>query len=215
VGSIEIRLTAIDGHDASVSDVFRLTVTNIDNDGPQLNPVTGSAGADRLAGTSGGDLLYGLGGSDILMARDGDDVVNGGEGDDTLLGEKGDDRLNGGDGADLLNGGQGRDTLAGGAGSDILIGGSGDDVFVFERGGGQDMVLDFLHGPKNGDVIDMRAFGHINSFEELSGMIGRNWAGHVTIDMGDGDSMTLVGVRPGQLSADDFLFSADVPGLLF
>jgi Ca2+-binding RTX toxin-like protein len=215
VGAVEIRLTAVDASGASVSDVFRLTVTDVDNDGPQLNPVTGTAGADRLAGTSGGDILNGLGGADILMARDGDDVVNGGDGDDTLLGEKGEDRLNGGAGADLLDGGHGRDTLTGGAGSDILIGGSGDDTFVFERGGGQDTILDFLHGPKNGDVVDLRSFTEINSFEELSSLIGRNWAGHAMIDLGGGDSITLVGVRPGQLSADDFLFSADVPGLLF
>jgi hypothetical protein len=118
---------------------------------------------------------------------------------DALDGGQGDDLLMGGEGSDMLNGGTGNDRLLGGAGADVLVGGSGNDVFVFERGGGADTVMDFRTGPSGGDVIDMRAFSEINSFEELSGMISRNWLGHVVIDTGDGASVTLFGV-----SADSF-----------
>ncbi|MBQ1362164.1 MAG: hypothetical protein IIY43_03845, partial [Oscillospiraceae bacterium] len=46
----------------------------------------------------------------------------------------------------VLQGGAGDDLLFAGAGDDILSGGSGDDVFIFNGGGGNDVVLDFDAG---------------------------------------------------------------------
>jgi Ca2+-binding RTX toxin-like protein len=235
VGAVQVKLTATDAAGGSVSDVFQITVMDVDNDGgptdPVLNPINGTLRSDDLTGTSGADAMNGLDGDDVLRGKNGDDVLDGGSGSDLLFGDsgadllkggsgadaldggQGDDILMGGDGVDVLNGGANNDRLMGGAGADVLLGGSGDDVFVFERGGGRDMVLDFRTGPSGGDVIDMRAFWDINSFEELSGMIGRNWMGHVVIDAGGGDSMTLAGVTLSQLSADDFLFAPEAaPG---
>lgn len=51
----------------------------------------------------------------------------------TLYGEAGNDTLNGGNNGDQLHGG---------LGNDVLNGSSGDDTYYFERGGGQDQVID-------------------------------------------------------------------------
>lgn len=78
--------------------------------------VRGTDGANELSGTDGLDILYGLGGSDTL---------------------------NGGAGNDLLIGGDGDDTLNGGAGDDFLQGNAGNDTYVFGKGSGNDIIIDF------------------------------------------------------------------------
>ncbi len=80
-----------------------------------------------------GDFLSGGGGNDILNGRGGRDVILGGEGNDTL---------SGGWGADLLLGGAGNDTLTGGQGADLLLGDAGSDTYVYNRGDGQDTIVD-------------------------------------------------------------------------
>jgi Ca2+-binding RTX toxin-like protein len=52
-------------------------------------------------------------------------------------------RLQGDAGDDLLEGKTGSDTLTGGTGNDTLRGGIGADSFVYERGSGADIILDF------------------------------------------------------------------------
>jgi Ca2+-binding RTX toxin-like protein len=60
----------------------------------------------------------------------------------TLTGTAGKDTLTGQDGNDTLSGLAGNDSLSGGKGNDRLIGGKGNDTYLFERGGGQDVILD-------------------------------------------------------------------------
>jgi Ca2+-binding RTX toxin-like protein len=78
--------------------------------------------------------------------------IRGSAGNNSLLGLGGDDWFSGGDGDDVLNGG---------AGNDALGGGSGNDTFVFERGWGNDTILDVGEGGSGTDVIrfegDIRA----------------------------------------------------------
>lgn len=76
----------------------------------------GTDASNELSGTDGLDVLYGLGG---------------------------DDTLNGGAGSDLLIGGDGNDTLNGGAGADCMQGNAGNDVYVFGKGSGNDIIVDF------------------------------------------------------------------------
>jgi Ca2+-binding RTX toxin-like protein len=52
------------------------------------------------------------------------------------------DTLTGKDGNDTLTGLAGNDTLAGGKGKDSLIGGKGNDTYLFNRGDGQDTIVD-------------------------------------------------------------------------
>ncbi|MDX5630487.1 MULTISPECIES: calcium-binding protein [unclassified Brenneria] len=130
----------------------------------------GGSGNDMLTGGTGNDALYGNQGDDTLYGGEGDDSLNDGEGANALYGEAGNDTLLGtgvldggdgddtlrGQGADTLLGGAGDDvletlshrryryanTLAGGSGNDTLYGSYGDDTYRFERGDGQDLLIE-------------------------------------------------------------------------
>ena len=52
----------------------------------------------------------------------------------------------GNDKANKLVGGAGDDTLNGKGGNDTLTGGDGDDIFVYESGGGKDVITDYEEG---------------------------------------------------------------------
>ncbi len=60
----------------------------------------------------------------------------------SLTGTANKDSLQGLAGDDTLSGLAGNDTLAGGLGNDLLIGGKGADTYVFNRGDGQDIVVE-------------------------------------------------------------------------
>lgn len=60
----------------------------------------------------------------------------------TLTGTAGKDNLKGLAGNDTITGLGGSDTLAGGLGNDLLIGGKGNDTYLFNRGDGQDTIVD-------------------------------------------------------------------------
>ena len=143
--------------------------------------LAGTPGDDQLIGYGDDDILQGLGGNDHINGKAGNDALSGGDGDDWLMGEDGTDAIEGGLGADSLHGGVGSDTLVGGAGNDTLygeeyggsaefggddtleggtgddlqIGGGGSDTYVFNRGDGQDSILnnDFV------SVLDSLRFG--------------------------------------------------------
>ena len=123
--------------------------------------IVGTNTTDRINGYDGSDTLIGLGGSDSLLGGAGDDELHGdadtvsvplvehgndmlygGTGNDLLYGYGGNDSLFGGDGNDELHGGIGDDVLSGGVGNDILSGDTGSDTYQFNRGDGQDIILD-------------------------------------------------------------------------
>ncbi|MFJ4375085.1 calcium-binding protein [Pseudomonas japonica] len=101
----------------------------------RLSRVTPSEAADTVYGDDSDERIDGLGGNDRLYGQAGNDVVIGGAGDD------------------WLDGGNGNDTLDGGAGNDSLYGGSGNDTYLFQRGGGQDIISDRDWKTGNLDVI--------------------------------------------------------------
>ncbi|UWS81741.1 hypothetical protein N1037_21665 (plasmid) [Phaeobacter sp. G2] len=87
-----------------------------------------------------------------------------------------------------------------GRGRDDLSGGGGADVFVFGRNHGQDRVLDFTLGE---DLIDLSGVsGRGFDYDDLQ--IRRSGTSTV-IETGAGE-ITLEGLRPGEITADDFLF---------
>jgi len=134
--------------------------------------VTGTSGDDVLTGSSYGDSIFGLGGDDTITDTDGSDLIEGGDGADVitdtdgytvgetniLRGGGGDDTIHfsllssnvveGGDGDDLLDGDisssgwEQANTLRGGAGNDRIVSGGNADTYLFDRGDGQDSVLD-------------------------------------------------------------------------
>ena len=131
--------------------------------------------------------------------------LSGTDGNDILVGGNDDDVLTGGDGSDRLEGGAGDDVIYGGSGNDILTGAAGDDLFVFTDGGNDDTVTDFTVGAATDDTIDLTGTSAASDFEYVQ-RIANQVGDHTVIDLGDGNSITLLGINVGDLHQDDFLF---------
>lgn len=156
--------------------------------------VNGGATDDSIPGTGADDLINGLDGDDTLEGRNGADRINGNNDNDILLGEAGNDSLSGGSGTDSLNGGAGDDRLIGGAGDDTLTGGSNGDVFVIEAGS-SDIVTDY--NSDEGDSLDLSGPG-----VTLSSAVISESGGNTVIDIGGGESVTLIGVTNAEFNAE-------------
>ena len=98
--------------------------------------------ADKITLSNLDDKFNSLGGDDEIYGQDGNDIINGNEGNDKLYGNNGNDILSGSSGSDILDGGYGDDTLIGGKDEDILDGGYGDDTYIFNKGDGNDTIID-------------------------------------------------------------------------
>lgn len=184
--------------------------------------IAGGIGSDTLYGNSGNDTLYG-GGS---AAHPGDqaDLIYGGKGADYILGNGGNDTLYGGGavadpddqsdtiygglGDDYILGNGGNDWLYGQEGNDTLHGGAGDDVYVFSANYGNDVIAHFEGaGQAGGDSIlidDPNAATLIPQI--LAAIEYRN--GNAYVYDTDGNSVTILNIAAGSLSAADFIFSA-------
>jgi Ca2+-binding RTX toxin-like protein len=75
-----------------------------------------------------------------LLARGFD--LDGTQDNDTIYGTNTLDRIKGYGGNDQLYGGDGDDILDGGEGNDLLQAGAGNDIYLFNSGGGQDIISD-------------------------------------------------------------------------
>ncbi|MEI5659766.1 putative Ig domain-containing protein, partial [Acinetobacter baumannii] len=84
-GALNIKITAKDTANQTVSDIFKLTFV------VQNLTVNGTSSIDTLYGASGNDTITGLAGNDVLYGQSGNDTLNGGTGNDTMYGGKGDD----------------------------------------------------------------------------------------------------------------------------
>ncbi len=170
----------------------------------------GGSGDDWLDGGGWGDELFGGEGADFALGRSGRDVLVGGPGRDELRGGEGDDQLIGGTGADLLLGDRDSDTLSGGPGDDTLDGGWGDDrlngntgadYFVFStQAHGDDRIIDFEDGIDQ--IVYLAAESRVLSFNDVS--VVETVRG-VRIETESG-SVTVVGLDPAQVGAEDFVF---------
>ena len=136
-------------------------------------------------------------GSDVFVGGAGNDTLYGQGGDDYLLGGSGNDFLSGGDGNDHLYGGIGNDYLSGGRGDDTLAGGEGADTFRFVAGGGHDTITDFR--PLEGDRLDLANTSHdFTNWVDVANH-GYNFDGGSVLDLGGGDTVTLMGVSIDQV----------------
>ncbi len=98
------------------------------------------------------------------------------------------------------------DELTGLAGADVLTGGEGDDLFIFAAGDGNDAITDFQTGELSDDRIAIYGSATVTGMDELiaaSTQVGVD----TVIDLGGGDSITLLGVNVADLSYDDFLIN--------
>ena len=97
---------------------------------------------------------------------------------------------------DTLDGGAGDDIIDGGRGDDNLTGGIGSDTFLFGQDSGDDVVTDF---DAAFDVLDFTDTG--------AGALNAQQNGNdVVIDLGAGNTVTLLDTLVGDLDAQNALF---------
>ena len=70
-------------------------------------------------------------------------TINAKGGDDVITTNGGDDYIDGGSGNDVISSGSGDDILIGGMGNNTLNGGGGNDTYIFERGFGNDTIINY------------------------------------------------------------------------
>ncbi len=155
---------------------------------------------DVLRGQGGDDFLIGFGEDDILRGGGDEDVVLGATGDDQIWGRYGDDIVYGGAGDDIVKGNRGVDLINGGLGNDVLKGGKGADLFVWTDG--NDVILDFKPGQ---DVLDISQFHGGLTFDAFKAGLSDTRGGIVYTDAATGETLTLEGVKLGELGQGDFI----------
>lgn len=156
----------------------------------------GDTGNDTLNGGDGNDTLYGDGRMGI------DSHGAGTAGPITLYGdvERDIDSLTGLDGNDIINAGKGNDVIYGGRGNDIMSGGPGSDQFMIEARSGNDHITDFAH-------VDKIVFDALSGADDYSDLIFALVGKDTLITWGTGDSLTIDGLRPRELTSADFVFA--------
>lgn len=125
----------------------------IDSGGlPVIEP---SQGFRHTLGTDNADAIRGslTEGDGCLNSEYGNDVIYGTDRDEILFNEDGDAVLVAGGGYDQIFAGAGNDILDGGAGNDWLYGEAGNDTYIFRRGSGHDVIIDYDATPGNTDSI--------------------------------------------------------------
>jgi Ca2+-binding RTX toxin-like protein len=186
--------------------------------GANGDTLEGGAGNDTLSGGEGNDRLYGGEGNDFVLGSGGRDMLYGGDGNDLLSanrekfgnfedsmlwGDAGNDQLQGAGGNDRLTGGDGDDLLIGAGGNDTMIGNAGADRFRFSWGTGNDTIEFFR--PSHGDLIEIGQGVNDTIYSEADVMARLHQVGADTVlDLGAGNTVTLIGVQAAALTVDSF-----------
>ena len=181
-----------------------------------------TSGFENVSGSIYDDFIYGNTGNNVLAGDVGNDTLRGDDGNDILYGDGRiavDTHGTGGSGPitttndittlsgdpggnDTMLGGRGDDWLYGGRGNDTMTGNQGIDRYVIETGSGTDHVTDFA---PNVDKVVFSGVAGVDDFGDLTlTKVGNN----TVITWGTGDSLILDGVKPSQLHAIDFEFTA-------
>jgi Ca2+-binding RTX toxin-like protein len=190
--------------------------------------LVGGAGNDTLDGGPAWDLMYGNAGDDTYYVSQQVDwcTEQPNEGYDTVIadspngfylyanieklvligatpfgvGNELDNLIIGNAIDNWLLGGVGNDTLDGGAGQDILYGQAGSDTFLIRKGTGIDIIADFAPGT---DRLDVRDY----AFKTTAALMSRmtQVGADVSVDLGGGDSLILMGVKMTNLDTADLL----------
>lgn len=195
--------------------------------------IHGYAGNDLINGYEGNDTLYGDTGNDWLFGGAGNDTFIGGTGDDTFVLDTSLDSVveYSGEGYDTIlvsfdysiinlpyveilrvigsNGvsitGNAEDNfLTGNTGNDVLTGGAGADAFGFAANQGVDRITDFSILQGDDIRIDSGVNGITTSTQALA-HVYTDVNGYAVIDLGSGNSVSLVGVSASSLHASDFV----------
>ncbi|WP_141397413.1 calcium-binding protein [Polaromonas sp. AER18D-145] len=132
----------------------------------QSNKLWGGLGKDSLDGGQGADILIGGLGHDKYWVDSSDDLVaeNALEGTDTVYASVSYALADNVEyltltGSANINavGNAGNNRLEGNTGNNILFGGLGNDTYVWGRGSGQDIIVNFDAGKPSGDTVQLGA----------------------------------------------------------
>ena len=181
----------------------------------------GDAGNDLVLGGAGNDTLRGGTGNDTLQGAGGDDLAEGGAGLDALHGSSGADTLAGGADSDLLEGDEGNDQLTGGTAADTLRGGAGADTYLYNRGDGQDLVVELDAQTTGGASVDVLRFGAgIAPAELVTGLELRNPTGALgSVNFFEQNVDVLYRIGDGSVRlqgpADPWLFDSTIDEIRF
>jgi Ca2+-binding RTX toxin-like protein len=124
---------------------------------------------------------------DVEKIRNQPVVINGTVNDDVIFGHEGNDILSGFSGDDQLIGDLGNDVLDGGAGIDFLEGGEGSDTYIFKKGNGEDIIIDF---DSAGGSLDTVKFAQGIAPTDL--ILQRNSDDLIVIVKGTEDKLTIM-----------------------
>jgi Ca2+-binding RTX toxin-like protein len=177
---------------------------------------TDHADSVNASADTNGVAIFANGGDDSVIGGSGADTLYGHAGDDRLFGGAGNDKVFGGSGNDTLFGGDGNDSLLGGAGNDRISGGTGADLFEFDRAGGDDLITDFDMTLKNGvtadqlDISDLRDLD-CNPVHARDVVVGDDGAGNAVLTFPEGETVTLQGVSPAQITTAQQMKAAGIP----
>ncbi|SFN97295.1 type I secretion C-terminal target domain (VC_A0849 subclass), partial [Bradyrhizobium sp. Rc3b] len=152
-----------------------------------LDGVTVDLAAGNSHGTAPGDLA-GVG-TDTFT---GVNAVRGSAFADVILGDAN---------ANALDGRDGNDRIDGRGGADTLTGGNGADTFVYADGDGADTITDFNR--TQGDTIDLTGLSGFFTLADVQSKATVS-GGNTIIDVGSGNTLTLIGVT--SLQQSDFIF---------
>ncbi|MBB4427364.1 Ca2+-binding RTX toxin-like protein [Bradyrhizobium sp. CIR48] len=152
-----------------------------------LDGVTVDLAAGNSHGTASGDLA-GVG-TDTFT---GVNAVRGSAFADVILGDAN---------ANALDGRDGNDRIDGRGGADTLTGGNGADTFVYADSDGADTITDFNR--TQGDTIDLTGLSGFFTLADVQSKVTVS-GGNTIIDVGSGNTLTLIGVT--SLQQSDFIF---------
>jgi len=175
------------------------------------------------------DLILNLSGApEAGTLGDGTDTTTFVEIEEFVLGS-GDDSVTGSTGADVVDLGAGADTVNAGAGDDqIDLGGNGSggtdgdpDVIVFSDDDGDDTVTNFDAPTPNGDgtytgidtldVSGLTSDGGTTPVHTGDVVVGNDGLGNAVLNFPGGESITLVGVDPADVSDRMALVAMGIP----
>lgn len=174
---------------------------------------------DLVTGTTGVDAFSPPGaGATFIVVGDGADSGGGTGANDVIYGGDGVDNIGGGLGDDTIFGGTGNDAMGGDAGNDTLTGGSGNDTFTHSRFGGDDVVTDFDTGDSNfdgfyNDQLNVSALQNLDTSAIRPGdvLVSDDGFGNALLTFPEGETLTLQGVAPSQMSTNAQKFAAGIP----
>lgn len=202
--------TIFGGEGGNDWDVIQLSgaAAQVNWTGWEMGSVTYDSGAtysyfweiEQVQGTSYADTF------DARGAGTGVNVIAG-AGDDTIIGS---------DYADVIDAGAGNDSIAGGAGDDTITTGAGSDTIGMADLDGNDFVVDFDMTVVNGlttdqlDVSDLHD-GDGNPINAWDVTISDDGSGNAVLSFPGGESLTLLGVAPSEISGAQQLYAMGIP----